>query len=66
MEPDLGALTVFALVAEERSFRAAADRLGVTRSAVSQKIRRLEERLGIAVVQRTTRSVGLTLPRQEV
>ncbi len=31
---DLNALTVFALVAEERSFRAAADRLGVTRSAV--------------------------------
>ena len=41
MEPDLNALTVFALVAEERSFRAAADRMGVTRSAVSQTIRRL-------------------------
>ncbi len=48
MEPDLNALTVFSLVAEERSFRAAADRLGVTRSAVSQTIRRLEETLGIA------------------
>lgn len=60
MEPDLNALAVFALVAEERSFRAAADRLGVTRSAVSQTIQRLEENLGIALVQRTTRSVGLT------
>lgn len=60
MEPDLNALAVFALVAEERSFRRAADRLGVTRSAVSQTIQRLEERLGIALVQRTTRSVGLT------
>lgn len=60
MEPDLNALAVFALVAEERSFRAAADRLGVTRSAVSQTIRRLEETLGIALVQRTTRSVSLT------
>ncbi|MBR1248736.1 LysR family transcriptional regulator [Bradyrhizobium sp. AUGA SZCCT0169] len=60
MEPDLNALAVFALVAEERSFRAAADHLGVTRSAVSQTIRRLEETLGIALVQRTTRSVSLT------
>lgn len=60
MEPDLNALAVFALVAEERSFRAAAERLGVTRSAVSQTIRRLEESLGIGLVQRTTRSVSLT------
>ncbi|TIT63066.1 MAG: LysR family transcriptional regulator [Mesorhizobium sp.] len=57
---DLNALSVFALVAEERSFRAAADRLGVTRSAVSQTIRRLEETIGIALVRRTTRSVSLT------
>jgi len=60
MEPDLNALAVFALVAEERSFRAAADRLGVTRSAVSQTIRRLEEALSTALVHRTTRSVSLT------
>ncbi|MBR0780453.1 LysR family transcriptional regulator [Bradyrhizobium iriomotense] len=60
MEADLNALAVFALVAEERNFRAAADRLGVTRSAVSQTIRRLEETLGIALIQRTTRSVSLT------
>jgi DNA-binding transcriptional LysR family regulator len=60
MPRDLDALSVFAQVAEERSFRAAADRLGVTRSAVSQTIRRLEEGLGIALVLRTTRSVGLT------
>jgi DNA-binding transcriptional LysR family regulator len=60
MMPDLNALSVFALVAEERSFRAAADRLGVTRSAVSQTIQRLEASLGIALVQRTTRSVSLT------
>ncbi|RWX79049.1 LysR family transcriptional regulator [Neorhizobium lilium] len=60
MIPDFNALAVFALVAEERSFRAAADRMGVTRSAVSQTIRKLEESLGIALVQRTTRSVSLT------
>ncbi|CAN7187582.1 LysR family transcriptional regulator [Bosea sp. LjRoot90] len=60
MEMELNALAVFALVAEERSFRGAAGRIGVTRSAVSQTIRKLEERLGIALVQRTTRSVSLT------
>ncbi|TDR94511.1 LysR family transcriptional regulator [Enterovirga rhinocerotis] len=60
MDHDLNALTTFLLVAEERSFRAAADRLGVTRSAVSQAIRRLENRVGLALVLRTTRSVGLT------
>jgi len=41
MSPDINALVVFALVAEERNFRAAADRLGVSRSAVSQTIKRL-------------------------
>ena len=60
MATDLNALATFVLVAEERSFRAAADRLGVTRSAVSQTIRRLEDAMGIALVHRTTRSVGLT------
>lgn len=60
MQPDLNALHVFAIVAEERSFRAAADRLGVTRSAVSQTMSKLEETLGILLVRRTTRSVSLT------
>lgn len=60
MNTDLNALAIFALVAQEKSFRAAADRMGVTRSAVSQSIRRLEEAMGIALVQRTTRSVSLT------
>jgi DNA-binding transcriptional LysR family regulator len=60
MSMDYNALAAFALVAEERSFRAAADRLGVTRSAVSQTIRKLEETMGIALVHRTTRSVSLT------
>ena len=60
MVPDLNALAVFAVVAEERNFRAAADRLGVTRSAVSQTVQRLEESLGTALLLRTTRSVSLT------
>lgn len=60
MPTDLNALAVFALVAQQRSFRAAADRLGVTRSAVSQTIGRLETTMGLALVRRTTRSVSLT------
>ncbi len=60
MELDLNLLRVFQAVAEGHNFRAAADRLGVTRSAVSQGIRRLEDSLGIALVQRSTRSVRLT------
>lgn len=60
MPTDLNALAVFTLVAQQRSFRAAADRLGVTRSAVSQTIGRLEATMGLALVRRTTRSVSLT------
>lgn len=60
MPTDLNALAVFTLVAQQRSFRAAADRLGVTRSAVSQTIGRLEAAMGLALVRRTTRSVSLT------
>ncbi|MGN7293987.1 LysR family transcriptional regulator [Rhizobium sp. SAFR-030] len=60
MLTDFNALAVFALVAEEKSFRRAADRMGVTRSAVSQTIRKLEATLGIALLSRTTRSLALT------
>jgi DNA-binding transcriptional LysR family regulator len=60
MQPDLNLLRMFLAVAEAASFRAAADALGVTRSAVSQGIRRLEDTLGVALVQRSTRSVRLT------
>lgn len=60
MKFDLNLLPIFLAVAEEPNFRAAADRLGVTRSAVSQGIRRLEDALGTALVLRTTRSVRLT------
>jgi len=60
MSTDLTGIPAFLAVAEMRSFRAAAEHLGVTRPAVSQAIRRLEDRLGVALVQRTTRSVSLT------
>ncbi|MDT0140353.1 LysR family transcriptional regulator [Acidovorax sp. PRC11] len=60
MPADLNLLRFFLAVAKEQNFRAAADHLGVTRSAVSQGIRRLEDGLGIALVQRSTRHVRLT------
>ena len=60
MSVDLNALAVFQRVAECRSFTGAAEQLGVTRSAVSQTISKLEQALGIALVLRTTRSVNLT------
>ncbi len=60
MYADLNTISIFVAVAQARSFRVAADRLGITRSAVSQAVRRLEDALGIALLHRTTRSVGLT------
>ena len=57
---DLNAMGVFAVVAELRGFRAASERLGVSASAVSQTIRKLEKQVGIALLHRTTRSVRLT------
>ncbi|MBB4235203.1 LysR family transcriptional regulator [Rhizobium esperanzae] len=60
MVDDLEGISVFLAVAEALNFRRAGERLGVTRSAVSQALQRLEDRLGVALVQRTTRSVSLT------
>lgn len=60
MTIDLNQISVFLAVAEARSFRLAAERLGVTRSAISQAIRKMEDRMGVALLQRTTRSVSLT------
>lgn len=60
MKLDLNALTTLAAVARARSFKGAADQLGVTRSAVSQAVRKVEDELGMAVLRRTTRSVALT------
>jgi len=50
----------FVLVAEERSFRRAAEKLGVTVAATSKAVQLLEAELGVPLLERTTRSVGLT------
>ena len=53
-------MAAFALVAEHKSFGKAAAKLGVSRSALSHAMRTLEERLGVRLLNRTTRSVAVT------
>lgn len=60
MSLDVNLIQLFVSAARMKSFRAAADSAGVTRSAVSQAVKRLEAELGIALFNRTTRSVSLT------
>jgi len=57
---DLNELRFFVQVSETQSFTLAAERLGVPKSSVSRAIQRLEGRLGVRLVERTTRSVALT------
>lgn len=56
----LDGVEAFLRVADRASFRAAAEDLGVSPSAISQTVRQLEERIGVPLFIRTTRSVGLT------
>ena len=60
LRDDLTVLAAFAVVAEERSFTKAAGKLGVSRSAISHALRTLEERLGLRLLARTTRTVAPT------
>lgn len=61
MRPDqLADFAVFAAIASDRSFTRAARRLGVTQSALSQTMKRLEGQLGFRLLARTTRSVAPT------
>ncbi len=58
--PSLNDLAAFSAVAHHRSFRKAADTLGVSRSSLSHALIGLEEKLDIRLLNRTTRSVSLT------
>lgn len=57
---EFAGLTAFAAVAEQRSFAKAAAQLAIAPSTLSQTIRGLEERLGVKLLNRTTRSVSVT------
>ncbi|MTV12504.1 MULTISPECIES: LysR family transcriptional regulator [Bradyrhizobium] len=57
---EMADMTAFVVVAEERNFTRAAAKLGLSQSALSQIVRRLEARLGIRLLTRTTRSVAPT------
>src|SRR6476620_5561617 len=57
---NLNDMLAFLAVAQDRSFTRAAARLGVSQSALSHTIRGLEERLGVRLLTRTTRSVSPT------
>ena len=59
---DFADLAGLVVVAEEGSFTRAAARLGVSQSALSHTVRKLETRLGIRLLTRTTRSVVTTEP----
>jgi DNA-binding transcriptional LysR family regulator len=56
----VGGLVVLAAVADARGFGRAAERLGMTQSGVSKAIAKLESRLGVRLIHRTSRAVELT------
>ncbi|MNV10917.1 HTH-type transcriptional regulator DmlR [compost metagenome] len=58
--PDLNVLLALMTVARERSFTRAAAQLGMSQSAVSRTVRELEEKMGVLLLNRTTRSVSPT------
>lgn len=60
LRPSLNDLTAFVTVATRRSFRRAADELGTAPSTLSHAMRALEERMGVRLLNRTTRSVSPT------
>ncbi|KAA1173985.1 LysR family transcriptional regulator [Marinobacter salinexigens] len=60
MREELGDLAVFLAVAEESSFTRASVRLGLSQPAVSHSVRRLEESVGLKLLNRTSRKVSTT------
>jgi DNA-binding transcriptional LysR family regulator len=63
---DIADFAYFIAIAKHRSFRRAATELGVTPSALSHALNALEARLGVRLLNRTTRSVTLTAAGEEL
>lgn len=63
---DLDSVRAFVKTAETSSFTRAAEQLGVSKSRVSLRVRTLEDTLGVALLQRTTRAVQLTSAGDEL
>lgn len=57
---DISAIPIFTCVIEEGSFSKAADKLGITKSAVSKRISKLEAQIGVKLIYRSTRKLSLT------
>lgn len=57
---EIGAIPIFVAVVEKGGFTAAADRLGISKSAVSKRITQLEARLDVQLLHRSTRRISLT------
>lgn len=57
---DLDAVQAIVLIAELESFTCAADAMGVTQATISMKLRKLEERLGARIVERSPRYVQIS------
>lgn len=66
IDADLRDLQAFAAIARHRNFRRAAMELGVSVSSLSQRLRDLEQRLGVRLLNRTTRSVSATEPGERL
>lgn len=64
MDLDLRDLRYFVAVAEQLHFSRAAERLHVDQPTLSRHVRRLEQRLDVALLERTTRTVALTAAGQ--
>src|SRR5215475_11981859 len=64
--PSWQELQAISMLAEQRSFRRAAELLGLKRSSLSHLVKGLEQNLGVQLFQRTTRSVALTEAGQQL
>src|SRR5262249_53621303 len=66
MRPDFLGLQAFLAIVERGSFQRAAAHLGITQTALSHRMKKFEEGLGIKLLERTTRQVSITPPGQKL